>query len=46
MTACAAAGSVLAGVILNVAGYGGLALWALVPVAAVCIGAVAVRARR
>ena len=46
MTACAAAGSVLAGVILNIAGYGGLALWALLPVAAVCVGAVAVRSRR
>lgn len=46
MTACAAVGSVLAGVILNIAGYGGLALWALLPVAAVCVGAVAVRSRR
>ncbi|MEV7875849.1 MFS transporter [Microbacterium sp. NPDC089188] len=40
MTACAAAGSVLAGVILGLVGYGGLALWALVPVAVVCIAAV------
>ncbi|MGL1409733.1 hypothetical protein ACSTIY_00270, partial [Vibrio parahaemolyticus] len=31
MTACAAVGSVLAGLILNGAGYGGLALWAFVP---------------
>lgn len=46
MTACAAVGSVFAGVILNIAGYGGLALWALFPVAAVCVGAVAVRSRR
>lgn len=46
MTASAAVGSVLAGVILGVAGYGGLALWALVPVAAVCLGAVAVTRRR
>lgn len=46
MTACAAVGSVFAGVILNIAGYGGLALWALLPVAAVCVGAVAVRSRR
>lgn len=45
MTACAAVGSVAAGLILGVAGYGGLALWALVPVAAVCLGAVWVRAR-
>ncbi|MFF7683414.1 MFS transporter [Microbacterium sp. NPDC007973] len=40
MTACAAAGSVLAGVILGLVGYGGLALWALVPVTVVCITAV------
>lgn len=46
MTASAAVGSVLAGVILNGAGYGGLALWALLPVAAVCLGAVWVRLRR
>lgn len=45
MTACAAVGSVAAGLILGVAGYGGLALWALVPVAAVCLGAVWIRAR-
>ncbi|MDQ1121892.1 MFS transporter [Microbacterium trichothecenolyticum] len=42
MTACAAVGSVLAGVILGAVGYGGLALWAFLPVAAVCAGAVAV----
>ncbi|WP_295784495.1 MFS transporter [uncultured Microbacterium sp.] len=42
MTACAAAGSVLAGIILGLAGYAGLALWALVPVAVVCLGAAAV----
>lgn len=46
MTASAAVGSVVAGLILNVAGYGGLALWALVPVVAVCLGAGWVRARR
>ncbi|MDF2044931.1 MFS transporter [Microbacterium sp. Kw_RZR3] len=45
MTACAAVGSVLAGVILGLVGYGGLALWAFVPVALVCVGAVVVRAR-
>ncbi|MBM3716061.1 MAG: MFS transporter, partial [Actinobacteria bacterium] len=43
MTASAAAGSVLAGVILGAVGYDGLALWALVPVAAVCGGALLVR---
>ncbi|BFM23192.1 MFS transporter [Microbacterium sp. che218] len=46
MTACAAVGSVLAGVILGLVGYGGLALWAFVPVALVCVGAVVVGARR
>jgi len=46
MTACAAVGSVLAGVILGVAGYGGLALWAFVPVCAVMLGAALVRRRR
>lgn len=46
MTACAAVGSVLAGVILGLVGYGGLALWAFVPVAIVCVGAVVVGARR
>jgi len=46
MTASAAVGSVLAGVILGAVGYGGLALWAFLPVAAVCIGAAVVRARR
>ncbi|MCM3501570.1 MFS transporter [Microbacterium sp. P26] len=46
MTACAAGGSVLAGVILGLVGYGGLALWAFVPVALVCVGAVVVGARR
>lgn len=45
MTACAAVGSVLAGVILGLVGYGGLALWAFVPVALVCAGAVVVRMR-
>ncbi len=45
MTACAAVGSVLAGVILGLVGYGGLALWAFVPVAAVCIGAAVVGRR-
>lgn len=45
MTACAAVGSVLAGVILGLVGYGGLALWAFVPVALVCIGAAITRAR-
>ena len=45
MTACAAVGSVLAGIILGLVGYGGLALWAFVPVALVCAGAVAVRSR-
>jgi len=45
MTACAAVGSVLAGVILGLVGYGGLALWAFVPVALVCIGAALVRTR-
>ncbi len=43
MTACAAAGSVLAGIILGLVGYGGLALWAFVPVALVCLGALSVR---
>lgn len=43
MTACAAVGSVVAGVILGTAGYAGLALWAFLPVAAVALGAVAVR---
>lgn len=43
MTASAAAGSVLAGVILGAVGYDGLAVWALVPVAAVCGGALLVR---
>jgi MFS family permease len=46
MTACAAVGSVLAGVILGLVGYGGLALWAFVPVALVCAGAVFARIRR
>jgi len=45
MTACAAVGSVLAGVILGLVGYGGLALWAFVPVVAVCLGAVLARTR-
>jgi len=43
MTACAAFGSVLAGIILGLVGYGGLALWAFVPVALVCLGALSVR---
>lgn len=43
MTACAAVGSVVAGIILGTAGYAGLALWAFLPVAAVALGAVAVR---
>lgn len=46
MTACAAVGSVLAGLILGAVGYDGLALWALVPVAVVCAGAVVVRVRQ
>ncbi|MDQ1083943.1 MULTISPECIES: MFS transporter [Microbacterium] len=45
MTASAAVGSVLAGVILGAVGYDGLALWALVPVTVVCVGAVVVRSR-
>lgn len=43
MTACAAVGSVVAGIILGTVGYAGLALWAFLPVAAVALGAVAVR---
>lgn len=46
MTACAAVGSVLAGLILGVVGYDGLALWALVPVSTVCLGAVLLRRTR
>ena len=46
MTASAAVGSVLAGVILGEFGYAGLALWAFVPVAVVCLGAGALRVRR
>lgn len=46
MTGCAAVGSVLAGLILGLVGYGGLALWAFVPIAMVCAGAVTVRVRR
>ncbi|MDQ1136959.1 MFS family permease [Microbacterium sp. SORGH_AS 1204] len=45
MTASAAVGSVLAGLILGVAGYEGLALWAFLPVALVCAGAAVVRVR-
>ena len=45
MTACAAVGSVIAGVILGLSGYGGLALWAFVPVAMVCMGAAIVAGR-
>lgn len=45
MTACAAVGSVLAGVILGLVGYGGLALWAFVPVVLVCVGAAVARFR-
>ncbi|MCW2164791.1 hypothetical protein B0I12_001926 [Microbacterium hydrothermale] len=43
MTACAAVGSVLAGIILGLSGYAGLALWALVSVAAVCGAAIVAR---
>ncbi len=46
LTAPAAVGSVLAGVILGLVGYGGLALWAFVPVALVCAGAVVVGSRQ
>ncbi|WP_295787434.1 MFS transporter [uncultured Microbacterium sp.] len=42
MTACAAVGSVVAGVVLGLSGYAGLALWALVPVAVVFLGAAVV----
>lgn len=45
MTACAAVGSVVAGLILGAVGYDGLALWALVPVTAVGVGALLVRTR-
>lgn len=45
MTGSAAVGSVLAGLILGLVGYGGLALWAFVPIAVVCAGAVFVRSR-
>ena len=45
MTASAAVGSVAAGLILGAVGYGGLALWALVPVVAVTVGAMVVRAK-
>lgn len=43
MTASAAVGSVVAGIILGAVGYDGLALWAFVPVTAVCAGALLVR---
>lgn len=46
MTACAAVGSVFAGLILGVVGYDGLALWALVPVSTVCLSAVLLRRTR
>lgn len=46
MTACAAAGSVLAGLILGAVGYDGLALWALVPVSTVCLSAILLRRTR
>lgn len=46
MTACAAVGSVLAGLILGAVGYDGLALWALVPVSAVCLSAALLRRTR
>lgn len=46
MTACAAVGSIIAGIVLGAVGYGGLALWALAPVTAVCAGAAVVAARR
>jgi MFS family permease len=45
MTGSAAVGSVLAGLILGLVGYGGLALWAFVPIAVVCAGVVFVRSR-
>lgn len=45
MTGSAAVGSVLAGLILGLVGYGGLALWAFVPIAVVCAGAILARAR-
>ena len=45
MTGCAAVGSVLAGLILGLVGYGGLALWAFVPIAVVCLAAASMRAR-
>lgn len=45
MTGSAAVGSVLAGLILGLVGYGGLALWAFVPIALVCAGAVVARVR-
>lgn len=44
-TACAAVGSVLAGLILGAVGYDGLALWALVPVSTVCLSAILRRTR-
>lgn len=46
MTACAAVGSVLAGLILGAVGYDGLALWALVPVSTVCLSAILLRRTR
>lgn len=45
MTGSAAVGSVLAGLILGLVGYGGLALWAFVPIAVVCASAVFARTR-
>lgn len=46
MTACAAVGSVLAGLVLGAVGYDGLALWALVPVSTVCLSAILLRRTR
>lgn len=46
MTACAAVGSVFAGLILGAVGYDGLALWALVPVSTVCLSAILLRRTR
>ncbi|WP_285137110.1 MFS transporter [Microbacterium sp. lyk4-40-TSB-66] len=45
MTGCAAVGSVLAGLILGLVGYGGLAFWAFVPIAVVCLAVASTRAR-
>jgi MFS family permease len=45
MTGSAAVGSVLAGVILGLVGYGGLALWTFVPIVVVCLAAASTHAR-